>query len=79
MIITKYERVKWEEASSLAESVRGDGGFGIPGLYPKEITKMAKGDDKKIDEHEFPRIDMKDSGDGIRFLHHLVELKLSCL
>ena len=36
MIVAKYERVQWEEASSLAESVRGDGGFGHTGIVSRE-------------------------------------------
>ncbi len=35
MIVTKYERVQWEEASSLAESGRGEGGFGHTGIKAK--------------------------------------------
>lgn len=31
MVITKYERVKWENAEVLAESSRGEGGFGHSG------------------------------------------------
>ncbi|MGA3286786.1 MAG: dUTP diphosphatase [Bacteroidota bacterium] len=35
MIVTKYERVQWKEVSSLAESVRGEGGFGHTGITSK--------------------------------------------
>jgi dUTP pyrophosphatase len=35
MIVTKYERVQWEEASSLADSKRGEGGFGHTGIGSK--------------------------------------------
>ena len=28
MIITKYEKISWQEADELSETVRGDGGFG---------------------------------------------------
>jgi dUTP pyrophosphatase len=35
MIVAKYERVQWKEVSSLAESVRGDGGFGHTGITLK--------------------------------------------
>jgi len=35
MIVSKYERVQWEEASSLAESARGEGGFGHTGITSK--------------------------------------------
>jgi dUTP pyrophosphatase len=36
MIVAKYERVQWKEVSSLAESVRGEGGFGHTGITSKE-------------------------------------------
>jgi dUTP pyrophosphatase len=32
MVIAKYERVQWEETTSLAESARGEGGFGHTGV-----------------------------------------------
>ena len=32
MIVAKYERVQWEETTSLAESSRGGGGFGHTGI-----------------------------------------------
>jgi dUTP pyrophosphatase len=35
MIVAKYERVQWQESSSLAESVRGEGGFGHTGITSK--------------------------------------------
>jgi len=35
MIVSKYERVHWKEVSSLAESVRGEGGFGHTGITSK--------------------------------------------
>ena len=35
MIVTKYERVQWEETSSLADSKRGEGGFGHTGIGSK--------------------------------------------
>ncbi len=35
MIVAKYERVQWQEASSLAESARGEGGFGHTGITSK--------------------------------------------
>ena len=35
MIVAKYERVRWKEVSSLAESVRGEGGFGHTGITSK--------------------------------------------
>jgi len=35
MIVAKYERVQWKEVSSLAESVRGEGGFGHTGIASK--------------------------------------------
>jgi dUTP pyrophosphatase len=35
MIVAKYERVQWQESSSLAESVRGEGGFGHTGIASK--------------------------------------------
>jgi dUTP pyrophosphatase len=35
MIVSKYERVEWKETSSLAASVRGDGGFGHTGVLSK--------------------------------------------
>jgi dUTP pyrophosphatase len=35
MIVAKYERVQWKEASSLAESARGEGGFGHTGITSK--------------------------------------------
>jgi dUTP pyrophosphatase len=35
MIVTKYERVQWEEASALADSARGEGGFGHTGITAK--------------------------------------------
>jgi dUTP pyrophosphatase len=39
MIIAKYERVQWEEASSLMESTRGEGGFGHTGITSKGDIK----------------------------------------
>ncbi len=36
MIVAKYERVQWQEASSLAESGRGGGGFGHTGIALKK-------------------------------------------
>jgi dUTP pyrophosphatase len=38
MVVTKYERVEWTESSSLADSVRGDGGFGHSGIMSKGNT-----------------------------------------
>ena len=38
MIVSTYERVRWEEASSLKESSRGEGGFGHTGIASKGIT-----------------------------------------
>jgi dUTP pyrophosphatase len=35
MVVTKYERVEWKESSSLADSARGDGGFGHTGVLSK--------------------------------------------
>jgi dUTP pyrophosphatase len=35
LIVAKYERVQWKEVSSLAESVRGEGGFGHTGVALK--------------------------------------------
>jgi len=35
MIVAKYERVQWKESSSLAESARGEGGFGHTGITSK--------------------------------------------
>jgi dUTP pyrophosphatase len=35
MIVAKYEHVRWQEASSLAESKRGEGGFGHTGIDTK--------------------------------------------
>ena len=35
MIVAKYERVEWKESSSLADSERGDGGFGHTGVLVK--------------------------------------------
>lgn len=35
MIVAKYERILWNEATSLAESVRGEGGFGHTGIASK--------------------------------------------
>ncbi|MCX6121629.1 MAG: dUTP diphosphatase [Ignavibacteriales bacterium] len=35
MIVAQYERVHWKETSSLADSVRGDGGFGHTGVLSK--------------------------------------------
>jgi dUTP pyrophosphatase len=35
MIVAAYERVHWEEASSLKESLRGEGGFGHTGVASK--------------------------------------------
>jgi dUTP pyrophosphatase len=35
MVIARYERVSWEESSSLAESARGSGGFGHTGVAAK--------------------------------------------
>jgi dUTP pyrophosphatase len=35
MVVAKYERVQWKEASSLNESVRGEGGFGHTGIVSK--------------------------------------------
>lgn len=35
MIVSRYERVQWKESSSLAESVRGEGGFGHTGIASK--------------------------------------------
>jgi dUTP pyrophosphatase len=35
MIVAKYERVQWQESSSLEESVRGEGGFGHTGIASK--------------------------------------------
>lgn len=32
MIIAKYERILWEESSSLTETMRGSGGFGSTGV-----------------------------------------------
>lgn len=32
MVITKYERVEWEEAEDLTETERGGGGFGHTGV-----------------------------------------------
>lgn len=32
MIITKYERILWEESSTLEETMRGSGGFGSTGV-----------------------------------------------
>ena len=32
LIVTSYEKVEWEEVSSLAESERGEGGFGHTGV-----------------------------------------------
>jgi dUTP pyrophosphatase len=32
MIVAKYEHVRWQEASSLTESKRGEGGFGHTGI-----------------------------------------------
>jgi dUTP pyrophosphatase len=32
MIISKYEKVEWEEAQTLIETERGEGGFGSTGL-----------------------------------------------
>jgi len=31
MVIAKYEKIEWEEVSQLAESLRGEGGFGSTG------------------------------------------------
>jgi dUTP pyrophosphatase len=42
MIISKYERVQWEEASSLAESLRGEGGFGHTGIAFREDVKNGR-------------------------------------
>ena len=38
MIVTTYERVEWKESSSLAGSVRGEGGFGHTGVQSKGGT-----------------------------------------
>jgi dUTP pyrophosphatase len=38
MIVAAYERVKWEEAGSLGESPRGEGGFGHTGISSKGKT-----------------------------------------
>lgn len=35
VIVTKYERVQWKETSSIAESIRGEGGFGHTGITSK--------------------------------------------
>jgi dUTP pyrophosphatase len=35
MIVARYERVQWQESSSLAESDRGAGGFGHTGVASK--------------------------------------------
>ena len=35
MVVAKYERVEWNESSSLAGSVRGGGGFGHTGVMSK--------------------------------------------
>jgi len=35
MIVARYERVQWQESSSLAESARGEGGFGHTGITSK--------------------------------------------
>jgi dUTP pyrophosphatase len=35
MIVARYERVQWQESSSLAESARGGGGFGHTGVSSK--------------------------------------------
>lgn len=31
MVIARYEKIEWEECSSLADSLRGEGGFGSTG------------------------------------------------
>ena len=38
MVVTKYERVEWKESSSLAGSMRGEGGFGHTGVVSKGST-----------------------------------------
>ena len=35
MVVSRYERVQWDEVKSLKESVRGDGGFGHTGIHKK--------------------------------------------
>ncbi len=35
MIVSNYERVRWEEARSLKDSSRGEGGFGHTGIASK--------------------------------------------
>lgn len=37
MVVAQYERVQWEETSSLIESARGEGGFGHTGIALKGI------------------------------------------
>jgi dUTP pyrophosphatase len=39
MIISRYERVLWEESGSLAKSLRGEGGFGHTGITLSEDKK----------------------------------------
>lgn len=35
MIVSRYERIEWEEVDILSETERGDGGFGHTGVRPK--------------------------------------------
>ena len=32
MVISKYERIDWDEVAALEETERGDGGFGSTGI-----------------------------------------------
>ena len=32
MVISKYERIDWDEVATLEETERGDGGFGSTGM-----------------------------------------------
>lgn len=38
MIVTKFERIEWKEASSVDDSMRGEGGFGHTGVLSKGNT-----------------------------------------
>jgi dUTP pyrophosphatase len=33
MVVSKYERIEWESAATLDETIRGAGGFGHSGIH----------------------------------------------
>ncbi|MBI4428712.1 MAG: dUTP diphosphatase, partial [Ignavibacteriales bacterium] len=37
MVISRYERVMWQETEGVNETLRGDGGFGHTGTTPQKI------------------------------------------